>query len=126
MGEFVRRWEEICKQDREPNKPQIVTERGNPEKLYHLYKRSIPTGTNKLVIMNIPYKDAIKVGALLNAMEIKRREKGKLERIYFDMVPSDASFEEQSIYWNSKPFVKEEGSDKVEIEILKGYDNWIN
>lgn len=126
MGEFLRRWDEICKFDKEPVKPTVFSEAKSQEKLYNLYKRSVPPGINKLVLMNVPYKDAIKVGTVLNKMEIKRREKGKVEKIYFDMVPSDASFEEQSIYWNPKEFVKEEGSDPGELEILKGPENWIN
>ena len=91
--------------------PKLRIERFAPPikgKEFHIYKRSLPPGLDKIVIWNVSKEEA--------EWLIENRLKTKLyfndatdskTYIYYDVLPANATPEERSIYHNKKPVIIE-------------------
>lgn len=113
MKSFLEQWQDIIKKiDEKPTtKPKARYEESQPEPPYipfNVHKRSLPAGTDKIVLLNLSRKNAEWwVENRLKAKIIKGSGEEIDPIIYYDIVPADASPDEHSIYFNPGPTTKE-------------------
>lgn len=85
-------------------KQKIIIEKTG--QLYNIHKRSLPVGTDKIVVHGATKEEAE------DMMRTMFKAKEKLQNevtnvIYYDMVPIDATEEEKSVFYNARPVVVE-------------------
>lgn len=101
---FAADWERRCaERKRLENTPIIVVvpqEAPAPEKLYSIYKRSLPVGLNRPVFLNLTFEEVL---SSLKRLKTKRTEDSSHSRVtYYDMVAQSNPVEISPFYNTGK------------------------
>lgn len=125
VEEFRRRAARIDKESNVPvckkETPHSPIEVPWDQKLYSIYKRSLPVNINFPVLMNLPEEDAKKALKRLKTKQHEDPDGGK-HAIYYDMV-LQSDERQKSVYWNDKPITKE-GGNSDSLELLRGSEKF--
>lgn len=118
--DFLGKFKEACREI-DGVKPAALGEEPKDDRvgpLYDIFKRTVTTEKNKAIWIGLPYHEAKKRVAELEAAEKKRREEirnRQLDRgiaphyeeiFYFDLVSQDKP-EQRSLYYNARPLIIE-------------------
>lgn len=100
----------VLKPEREPEVRPV-------RRRFNIHKRSLPVGVDKIVVFNLPSKEAAQrlidkavdsQGKPLFATRSYNDDAAESKTlIYYDIVPEDATPKERSIYFNPRPTVLE-------------------
>lgn len=112
--DFLAKFKTICKNIDNPEieivqvKKQETPVLKESVKLFHIYKRSLPPGLDKVVVFNVTKEEAEMLLAHVSvnrvhlmadkAYQDDARESKTI--VYYDMIPADAKPHERSIYFN--------------------------
>lgn len=108
--------------DIEDGKAVSLTPLKSTGKLYDIYQRSLPPFINKRVALGIPSEyEGLQAVKVLNAVEKRKRDKQReetgdvvLPTIYYVLIAQDATPDEQGVYFNPRPLLKEDAPIKIE------------
>lgn len=103
---------------------------------FNIHKRSLPPGIDKIVVLNVEL-EAEAEWLIDHAVDSQGKRifgmtlyvddsKQSKTYTYYDVVPSDATPKERSIYYNKRELTKPEGSDPEPLEIvLSDHTPWL-
>lgn len=93
-------------------------------RLFNIYKRSLPPGLDKLILIGLTRYEAERwLAEKLKAKVFTDDARESKTLIYYDMLPQDATPRERSIYFNPRPVTQEGGSEPQEVEIVN--NEWV-
>ena len=110
---FVNEWKKKIKQidQRDIMAPadyldKIQVPDGIP--LFNVHKRSLPIGIDKIVIFGVTEKEAGEIVAhALKTRCYTNEDENTKTIVYFDIIPVGAKPKEKSIYYNSRPVIRD-------------------
>lgn len=109
QAELKARMSQIDKEYAEPM-IKVIGERmpvKAPPRLYNIYKRSLPPGIDKAVVIGVVKTEAeFWCEFVLKPKSYNNDSDDTKTLIYYDMLPQDATPQERNIYYNPKQIIK--------------------